>query len=150
MNLSTVSINRPVLTIVFSIVILLFGMVGYTYLGVREYPSVDPPIVSVSTSYVGANADVIEAQITEPLEAAINGISGIKSITSSSSDGNSSISVEFQLGVDMEAAANDVRDKVSRAVRRLPPDIDAPVVSKADADAETIIVLTVQSDKRDL
>src|SRR5690554_5426183 len=127
MNLSTVSINRPVLTIVFAIIIILFGVVGYTFLGVREYPSVDPPIVSVSTSYVGANADVIEAQITEPLEAAINGISGIKSITSSSADGRSSITVEFQLGVDMEAAANDVRDKVSRAVRRLPPDIDAPV-----------------------
>ncbi|MDY0200496.1 MAG: efflux RND transporter permease subunit [Tenuifilaceae bacterium] len=150
MNLSTVSINRPVLTIVFAIIIILFGVVGYTYLGVREYPSVDPPIVSVSTSYVGANADVIEAQITEPLEAAINGISGIKSITSSSADGRSSITVEFQLGVDMEAAANDVRDKVSRAVRRLPPDIDAPVVSKADADAETIMILTVQSDTRDL
>lgn len=150
MNLSSVSINRPVLTIVMSIIILLFGVVSYTFLGVREYPSVDPPIVSVSTSYVGANADVIEAQITEPLEAAINGIAGIKSITSSSADGRSSITVEFQLGVDMEAAANDVRDKVSQAVRRLPPDIDAPVVSKADADAETVMMLTVQSDRRDL
>ena len=150
MNLSTVSINRPVLASVFSIIIVIFGLVGYTYLGVREYPSVDPPVVSVSTSYVGANADVIEAQITEPLEAAINGIAGIKSITSSSADGRSSITVEFELGVDMEAAANDVRDKVSRAVRRLPPDIDAPVVSKADADAETIMVLTVQSDQRSL
>lgn len=150
MNLSSVSINRPVLTIVMSIIILLFGVVSYTFLGVREYPSVDPPIVSVSTSYVGANADVIEAQITEPLEAAINGIAGIKSITSSSADGRSSITVEFQLGVDMEAAANDVRDKVSQAVRRLPPDIDAPVVRKADADAETVMMLTVQSDRRDL
>ncbi len=138
------------LTIVISIIIMLFGVVSYTFLGVREYPSVDPPIVSVSTTYVGANADVIEAQITEPLEAAINGISGIKSITSSSADGRSSITVEFQLGVDMEAAANDVRDKVSQAVRRLPPDIDAPVVSKADADAETVMMLTVQSNKRDL
>lgn len=150
MNISTVSINRPVLTIVISIIIMLFGVVSYTFLGVREYPSVDPPIVSVSTTYVGANADVIEAQITEPLEAAINGIAGIKSITSSSADGRSSITVEFQLGVDMEAAANDVRDKVSQAVRRLPPDIDAPVVSKADADAETVMMLTVQSNKRDL
>jgi multidrug efflux pump len=133
-----------------SIVIVIFGIVGYTYLGIREYPSVDPPVVSVSTSYVGANADVIEAQITEPLEAALSGISGIKSITSTSSDGRSSISVEFELGVDMEAAANDVRDKMSQVVRRLPPDIDAPVVSKADADAETIIVLTAQSETRDL
>ena len=150
MNLSTLSINRPVLASVLSIVVLIFGIVGFTFLGVREYPSVDPPVVSVSTSYVGANADVIEAQITEPLEAALNGIAGIKSLTSTSADGRSSISVEFELGVDMEAAANDVRDKVSQAVRRLPPDIDAPVVSKADASAETIMVLTVQSDKRRL
>ncbi|HRX67336.1 MAG TPA: efflux RND transporter permease subunit [Tenuifilaceae bacterium] len=150
MNLSTLSINRPVLASVLAVIVLLFGFVSYTFLGVREYPSVDPPVVSVSTSYVGANADVIEAQITEPLEAALNGIAGIKSITSSSADGRSSISVEFELGVDMEAAANDVRDKVSQAVRRLPPDIDAPVVSKADASAETIMVLTAQSDKRSL
>lgn len=150
MNLPSLSINRPVLASVMSIVIVIFGIVGYTFLGIREYPSVDPPVVSVSTSYVGANADVIEAQITEPLEAALSGISGIKSITSTSSDGRSSISVEFELGVNMEAAANDVRDKMSQVVRRLPPDIDAPVVSKADADAETIIVLTAQSETRDL
>jgi multidrug efflux pump len=150
MNLSSLSINRPVLASVLSIVIVLFGVVGYTFLGVREYPSVDPPVVSVSTTYVGANADVIEAQITEPLEAALNGIAGIKSITSSSADGRSSISVEFDLGIDMEAAANDVRDKVAQAIRRLPPDIDAPVVSKADASAETIMVITVQCDKRNL
>lgn len=150
MNLTSLSINRPVLASVMSIIIVIFGIVGYTYLGIREYPSVDPPVVSVGTSYVGANADVIEAQITEPLEAALSGISGIKSITSTSSDGRSRISVEFELGVDMEAAANDVRDKMSQVVRRLPPDIDAPVVSKADADAETIIVLTAQSDTRDL
>lgn len=135
---------------VLSIVIVLFGVVGYTFLGVREYPSVDPPVVSVSTSYTGANADVIESQITEPLESALSGIAGIKSLTSSSSDGRSSISVEFELGVDMEAAANDVRDKMSQVVRRLPPDIDAPVVAKADADAESIIVLTAQSETRDL
>ncbi len=150
MNLSSLSINRPVLASVMSVIVVLFGIVGFSYLGVREYPSVDPPVVTVSTTYVGANADVIEAQITEPLEAAINGIAGIKSMTSTSADGRSSISVEFELGVDMEAAANDVRDKVSQAIRRLPPDIDAPVVSKADASAETIIVLTVQSDKRSL
>ncbi|MFO8021137.1 MAG: efflux RND transporter permease subunit, partial [Perlabentimonas sp.] len=127
MNLSSLSINRPVLASVMAIIIVLFGIVGYTYLGVREYPSVSPPVVSVSTSYVGANADVIEAQITEPIEAALSGISGIKSLTSTSMDGRSSISVEFELGVDMEAAANDVRDKMSQVVRRLPPDIDAPV-----------------------
>ncbi len=150
MNLSSISINRPVLASVLSIVIVLFGIVGFTYLGVREYPSVDPPIISVSTSYVGANAEVIESQITEPLEASINGIAGIKSLSSSSSDGRSYIVVEFELGTDMEAAANDVRDKVSQAMRRLPPDIDAPIVTKADANAETILVFTIQSDKRNL
>lgn len=150
MNISSVSITRPVLTSVFSIIIVLFGVIGFTYLGVREYPSVDPPIVNVSTSWTGANADVMLAQITEPLEASINGIAGIKSITSSSSDGNSSISVEFELGVDMEAAANDVRDRVSRVTRQLPSDVDPPRISKADASSETILTITVQSKKRNL
>lgn len=150
MSLSSISINRPVLSTVMSIAIVIFGIIGFSYLGVREFPSVDPPIVSVSASYVGANANVMEEQVTEPLEEAINGIAGIKSITSTSSDGRTRISVEFELGVDMEAAANDVRDKVSQAIRRLPPDIDAPIVSKADADAETIMVITLQSNKRDL
>lgn len=150
MNISTVSINRPVLASVVSIVIILFGVIGFTYLGVREYPSVDPPVVTVSTSYVGANSAVIEAQITEPLEAQINGIDGIKNITSSSSDGRSSITVEFELGIDMDNAANDVRDRVSRAIRNLPPDADPPIISKADANAETILTVTVQSTKRDL
>ncbi len=150
MNISTVSINRPVLASVVSILIILFGVIGFTYLGVREYPSVDPPVVTVSTSYVGANSAVIEAQITEPLEAQINGIDGIKNITSSSSDGRSSITVEFELGIDMDNAANDVRDRVSRAIRNLPPDADPPIISKADANAETILTVTVQSTKRDL
>jgi multidrug efflux pump len=149
-NISSVSINRPVLASVVSIVIVLFGVIGFTYLGVREYPSVDPPVVTVSTSYVGANSAVIEAQITEPLEAQINGIDGIKNITSSSSDGRSNITVEFELGVDMDNAANDVRDRVSRAIRNLPPDADPPIISKADANAETILTVTVQSTKRDL
>lgn len=150
MSLSSISINRPVLSTVMSIAIVIFGIIGFSYLGVREFPSVDPPIVSVSASYVGANANVMEEQVTEPLEEALNGISGIKSITSTSSDGRTRISVEFELGVDMEAAANDVRDKVSQAIRRLPPDIDAPIVSKADADAETIMIITLQSNTRDL
>jgi len=150
MNLASVSINRPVLAMVMSILIIIFGLVGFSFLGVREYPSVDPPMVSVSTNYVGANADVIESQITEPLEESINGIAGIKRLTSTSSDGRSSIRVEFELGVDMEAAANDVRDKVSRAVRNLPPDADPPGISKSDADAQTIIALTVSSDQRTL
>ncbi|QHT69308.1 efflux RND transporter permease subunit [Rhodocytophaga rosea] len=150
MNISSLSINRPVLATVFSIVILLFGFIGFTTLGVREYPSVDPPIVTVQTNYTGANADIIESQITEPLEESINGIAGINALTSQSSDGRSSITVEFDLEVDLEAAANDVRDRVSRAQRNLPQDADPPIVSKADANAETILSLTVQSDSRSL
>jgi multidrug efflux pump len=150
MNISSISINRPVLAIVLSIFIVLFGLIGFAFLGVREYPSVDPPVITVSTSYTGANADVIESQITEPLEESINGIAGVRSLRSTSSDGRSSITVEFELGVDMENAANDVRDRVSRAVHDLPPDIDAPTVSKSDADASPIISLAVRSNKRSL
>jgi len=150
MNISSVSINRPVLATVISILLILFGGIGYTFLGVREFPSVDPPVVTVSTNYVGANADVIESQISEPLEESINGIAGIRSLTSVSSDGRSNITVEFELGVDMEAAANDVRDRVSRAIRSLPPDTDPPVVTKSDADASPILVLMLQSNVRNL
>ena len=150
MSLSSISIRRPVLATVMSITIVLFGIIGYTYLGVREYPSIDPPIITVSTSYVGANADVIESQITEPLEEQINGIAGIRSLTSVSRDGRSSISVEFDVTMDIEVAANDVRDRVSRAQRSLPADVDPPTVSKADADAFPILFLSVQSDKRNL
>ena len=150
MSFSSISINRPVLATVISIVVTLFGAIGYTYLGLREYPVVDPPIVSVSTNYLGANAQVIESQITEPLEETINGIAGIRSLSSISADGRSTITVEFEVGTDLEAAANDVRDKVSRAQRLLPPDADPPIVSKADANATTIMALTVQSENRDL
>ena len=151
MSLSSLSVNRPVLATVMSIVIVLFGIIGYSYLGLREYPSIDPPIITVRTSYTGANAEIIESQITEPLEKAINGIAGIRSISSSSNLGNSSISVEFNLDADLESAANDVRDKVSQAVRSLPQDIDAPpVVSKADANSDAIISMTVQSDTKNI
>src|SRR5574338_2915 len=150
MSLSSISIQRPVLAIVMSIVIVVFGILGYTYLGVREFPSVDPPIITVSTTYVGANADVIESQITEPLEESINGIAGIKSLTSVSRDGRSTITVEFDIDVDLEAATNDVRDRVSRSLSNLPPDIDIPIVAKADADATPIVFLNVQSDTRNL
>jgi multidrug efflux pump len=150
MSLSAVSIRRPVLAIVMSIAIMLFGFIGFTYLGVREYPSVDPPVITVSAVYVGANSDVIESQITEPLEESISGIEGVRSIKSTSAEGRSSITVEFELGVDLEAAANDVRDKVSRAVRLLPPDAENPTVLKADADAVPIVFLNIKSDKRDL
>lgn len=150
MNISELSIRRPVLATVLTIIILLFGFIGYTYLGVREYPSVDNPIISVSCSYAGANADVIENQITEPLEQNINGIPGIRSLSSVSQQGSSRITVEFELSVDLETAANDVRDKVSRAQRFLPRDCDPPTVSKADADATPIIMVALQSDKRSL
>jgi multidrug efflux pump len=150
MSLSSLSIQRPVLATVFTILILLFGFIGMTYLGVREFPSVDPPIISVNTSYPGANSDVIDAQITEVLEQAINAVPGIRSITSVSRQGGSNITVEFELSVNMETAANDVRDKVAQAQRQLPNDVDPPVVSKADADANPIMFLNIQSDSRTL
>ena len=150
MNISELSIRRPVMATVLTIIILLFGVIGYTYLGVREYPSVDNPIISVTCSYPGANADVIENQITEPLEQNINGIPGIRSMSSTSQQGQSRITVEFELSVDLETAANDVRDKVSRAQRYLPRDCDPPTVAKADADATPILMATIQSDKRSL
>jgi multidrug efflux pump len=148
-NISELSLRRPVTAIVASIIIMLFGIIGFTFLGVRDYPAIDPPNVNVRTSYPGANADIVETQITEPLEKAINGIAGVKNITSSSSQGTSSINVEFELSSDLEAAANDVRDKVSQAIRSLPDDLDAPpVVSKADASSDPILSMTVQSNTR--
>jgi len=150
MSLSTLSIKRPVFTIVINLTIILFGIIGYTFLGVREFPSIDPAQISVRTNYTGANADIIESQITEPLEKAINSIDGIRNITSSSNQGSSNITIEFKLEKNLEEAANDVRDKVSQAIRSLPQDIDAPpVVSKADADSEPIITMTVQSNTKD-
>jgi HAE1 family hydrophobic/amphiphilic exporter-1/multidrug efflux pump len=149
MSLSTTSIKRPILTIVLNVTLVLFGIIGFTFLGIREYPSINPAQISIRTNYTGANADIIESQITEPLEKAINSIDGIRNITSSSNQGSSNITVEFNLDKDLEAAANDVRDKVSQAVRSLPQDIDsAPIVSKADADSEAIISMTVQSDTK--
>ena len=150
MNISELSIRRPVLATVLTIIILLFGLIGYTTLGVREYPSVDNPIISVTCSYSGANADIIESQITEPLEQNINGIPGIRSLSSVSQQGQCRITVEFELSVDLETAANDVRDKVSRAQRYLPRDCDPPTVSKADADASPILIVAIQSNTRSL
>ena len=150
MNISELSIRRPVLATVLTIIIIIFGLIGYRALGVREYPSVDNPIISVTCSYAGANADVIDNQITEPLEQNINGIPGIRSLSSVSQQGQCRITVEFELSVDLETAANDVRDKVSRAQRFLPRDCDPPTVSKADADAMPILMVAIQSDKRSL
>ncbi len=150
MSLSSLSIKRPVLSTVFTLLILLFGAIGMTFLGVREFPSVDPPIINVRASYPGANSDVIETQITEPLEQSINAVPGIRSLTSTSRQGSSNITVEFELSVDMETAANDVRDKVAQAQRLLPRDADPPVVAKADADASPIMFINVQSAERSL
>lgn len=149
MSLPSFSLKRPVFAVVANIFILIFGIIAFNFLGVRDYPSIDPPIINVRTNYAGANPDIIESQITEPLEKSINGIAGISNITSSSSQGTSNITVEFHLGEDLEAAANDVRDKVSQALRNLPQDIDAPpVVSKADANSQPILSMTVQSNTR--
>lgn len=149
MNISELSLRRPVLAFVMNIIIVLFGVIGFNFLGVRDYPAIDPPNVNVRTGYPGANADIIESQITEPLEKSINGIAGIKNITSSSSVGTSNINIEFELSVDLEAAANDVRDKVSQASRSLPDDLPSPpVVSKADANSDAIISMTVQSSTK--
>ncbi len=149
MNLSELSIKRPVFAVVCSIVIIIFGAIGYSFLGVREYPAIDPPVVNVRTSYTGANAEIIEQQVTEPIEKAVNGVEGVKNITSSSSQGSSSITVEFELGVDLERAANDVREKVSQVTGRLPQDIDAPpTVAKQDSDSDPIVFMQMQSNKR--
>ncbi|MFZ1714283.1 MAG: efflux RND transporter permease subunit, partial [Saprospiraceae bacterium] len=149
MNISEISLRRPVFAIVLNLIILLFGIIGFKFLGVREYPAIDPPLISVRASYPGANADIIESQITEPLEKAINSVPGIRNVTSSSSQSSSSINVEFELGVNMEEAANDVRDKVSQAARSLPPDLETPpVISKADASSDPILNMTIQSRSR--
>jgi len=150
MSLSSISIQRPVLAIVMSVVLVIFGFIGASFLGVREYPNIDPPIITVSCSFTGANAEIIESQITEPLEESINGVAGIKSITSTSRDGRSNIKIEFGLNIDIEDAANDVRDRVSQAINSLPPDVDPPVVYKADADANPILSVSISSPTRNL
>jgi hydrophobe/amphiphile efflux-1 (HAE1) family protein len=151
MNISELSLKRPVLATVMNLMLILFGVVGYNFLAVRDYPAIDPPIITVSTSYTGANPELVESQITEPLEKNINGIPGIRTISSTSTLGSSYITVEFNLGVDLEAAASDVRDKVGQATRSLPLDIDAPpVVTKSDANSDFILILAVQSRTKSL
>ena len=149
MNIASLSINRPVLAIVMSLLIVIFGGIGYTYLGVREYPSIDPPIITVRTNYAGANAEIIESQITEPLEKALNGIEGIRTISSASNQGSSTITVEFNLNANIESAANDVRDKVAQSVKTLPQDIDGlPTVTKSDANSDAILSMTIESESK--
>lgn len=146
MTISDIALKRPIGSIVLSLIIILMGAVGFNFLAVRLYPAIDPPIITVQTNYTGANDEIIESQITEPLEKSINGIEGVKSISSQSAIGSSNITVEFELGADLEKAANDVRDKVSQAMRSLPQDIDAPpTVTKADANGDPIIMLMVES-----
>jgi multidrug efflux pump len=149
-TLSEVSIRRPVLAIVLSAILVLFGLVGFNFLGVREYPAVDPPIVTVTTNYPGASPDVVSSQITEPIEQSISGVAGIRVMSSTSRDGQSQIRVEFDLSMDLDAAANDVRDKVAIARRLLPQDVDPPIVEKADADAQPIVFMTLQSEVKSI
>lgn len=144
-SLSSISIRRPVLASVLSVVIVIFGALSYSYLGVREYPAVDLPVITVSTSYSGANADVIEMDITEPIEAQINAVSGIRTLSSISEEGRSIIRVEFGIDADLEVAANDIRDRVSRAIESLPPDANPPSIRKEDADSDPIVFLNISS-----
>ncbi|MEM9722629.1 MAG: efflux RND transporter permease subunit, partial [Bacteroidota bacterium] len=150
MSISSISIRRPVLATVMSLAIILFGALGLSYLGVREFPSVDPPVISITTNYTGANAEIIESQITEPLEEAVSSVEGVRTISSVSRDGRSTVTVEFNLETDIEAAANDVRDKVAGAQFSLPPDTDPPIVRKSDADAFPIMFINIKSDQRSL
>ena len=150
MSLYSISIRRPVLAVVMSVAIVIFGVLGLSLLGVREFPAVDPPIITVSTDYRGASADVIETQITEPLEESVNSVAGIRTLTSTSREGRSTITVEFGIDSDLESAANDVRDAVSAAIGRLPPDVEPPLVSKADSDASPIVQITLGSTTRNL
>jgi multidrug efflux pump len=150
-SLSSISIKRPVLAIVMNLVILLFGVIGFQSLGVREFPSIDPPVITVRTNYTGANPEIIETQITEPLEKALNSVPGIRTVSSASNQGSSVITVEFDISSNLETAANDVRDKVSQAQRLLPQDIDGPpTVQKADANSDNIISMTVESDTKNI
>ncbi|HYD13110.1 MAG TPA: efflux RND transporter permease subunit [Allosphingosinicella sp.] len=143
MQLSDLSVKRPVFAAVMAMLMAVVGIVGFFALSVREYPDVDPPVVSVQTQYVGAAANVIETRITEVLEDQLAGIPGLQTITSRSQDGQSQITIEFAAGTNIEAAANDVRDRVGAAASQLPNDIEPPVVRKVDADASPIMFLVV-------
>jgi multidrug efflux pump len=145
--LSDISIKRPVFATVLSIILVLFGMFAFRSLSVREYPAIDPPVLSISTQYKGASNQIIESQITQLIEDQIAGIEGVRSITSSSREGSSSITVEFRLERDIDGAANDVRDKVARVLSRLPEEADQPVIAKVEADARPIIWFSLISEK---
>lgn len=150
MVLSDVSIKRPVFATVLSLVLIIFGLFALRSMAVREYPDIDPPVVSVSTIYRGASAEIIESKITQIIEDAVSGIEGIRIITSVSREESSSVSIEFNLSRDIDAAANDVRDKVSRILSRLPDEADQPTIAKTEADARPIIYMALFSDRLSL
>ena len=149
MILSDLAVRRPVLATVFSLVVVVLGVIGYSRLGVREFPDIDPPTVSISTNYPGAAATVVETRVTQVLEDAVSGVEGVRTISSSTSDGRSSITIEFLLSRDIEDAANDVRDRVSRVTDRLPEEADPPDVAKVDSNSDTVFWLNLASPVRD-
>jgi multidrug efflux pump len=149
MNLSDISIKRPVLAVVMSLLLIVLGVMSFMRLTLRELPNIDPPVVSVEVNYPGASAAVVETRITQILEDALAGIEGIETIESRSQNGSSQITIEFKLTRDIEAAANDVRDKISRVVDRMPDEADPPEVQKVEADADVILWLNMRSTKMD-
>ena len=145
MLLSDVSVKRPVFATVINLILIIFGIVAVSMLSLREYPDIDPPIVSVSTTYTGASANIVETRITQLLEDRISGIEGIKNVTSTSRNGRSDITIEFKLSRDIDAAANDVRERVSRALNNLPDQADPPEVSKANSDESAVVWYNLRS-----
>src|SRR5690349_18962306 len=149
MWLSDISVKRPVLATVINALLVVFGLFALANISVREYPDIDPPIVSVSTNYPGASASVVETKITQVLEDRIAGIEGLRTLSSTSSDGRSNITVEFLLSRDIDDAANDVRDRVARAPGQLPEEADPPEIAKADVDANPLLWMVLSSDRLD-
>ena len=147
MKISELSIDRPVLATVMSLAIILFGALSYTFLPVREYPDIETPVVSVNTFYRGANPQVVETEITDPMEEQLSTLEGVKLLTSSSAEQVSNITIEFNLGTDVDKAANDVRDRVSRVRGELPATADEPVVAKQDVNAQPIMWLALYGDR---
>jgi multidrug efflux pump len=145
MMLSDISVRRPVFAAVAAIILCVVGLASFSALTVRELPSVDPPVVGISTSYRGASAEVIEERITEVIERQVAGIEGIDRVQSSSRDGSSRINISFKLDRDLDAAANDVRDAVSRVTAQLPEQADPPQIQKANADSSPILFLNFTS-----
>ena len=149
MRLSDVSIQRPVFAVVMSLLLIVLGVMAFARLTVRELPAVDPPIVSVDVNYSGASAAVVETRITQLLEGALAGIEGINTIESSSRNGRASVTIEFTLNRDIESAANDVREAISRVAARIPPEADPPQIAKVEADADVILWLNLNAPGMD-